>query len=206
MCCAVRRSVQENQELHTTSVAARSIAVARVLLLCRHEQCEFRSNESQLDVSANSVDTKSDGTGQMGDGKRIKPLIDVSLNFRSDEKYLGPDWFPMDRCDHGPVAHRRLDPSNRSPCSRQLPDSRRSLDLVGRRNEGVRRAAVGRRLVGERRHLDMVVGVIVFRGTLQRLLPGGVRTEGRSERGVHSSVFTNSEGIYPYHTHFVELA
>lgn len=50
---------------------------------------------------------------------------------------------------------------------------------------GVRRAAARRRLVGERRHVDVAVVLVVLPPVLPLLLPGQVRQESGSERRFH---------------------
>lgn len=120
-------------------------------------------------------------------------------------KFLGTNWFSLDRCHNDTVTKRGLDSSASATFGCLFFDARWSMGVVGRGYESVWGPIIGRRLVGECRHVDVVILLIIFPTILSLLFAYSLWTTSRCKRRFYSTLSSHFSGEYNHSTILVDL-
>lgn len=107
---------------------------------------------------------------------------------------LGPDRLSVDRCGYDTAAAGGLDSSIDQAFGGMFSDTRWFVDIVGGGRTGVRTIFTRRWLGGKCWHVDVVVVFGILSAFFPLLLPGAIWPQSRSERRLHTTIFTSSKG------------
>lgn len=119
--------------------------------------------------------------------------------------FIGSNRISLDWCHYDAIEARGLDPSLGQTCSRMLPNSRWSVDILGRRNEskniincyfcwlsntisGFWRTFARCRLVSKRWYVDVVIMFQFFSTIFSLLLSSKIWTQSWSEWGLYKVI------------------